>query len=93
MAKLFIYRTFPPGPRERKPLRSEETRPDVEPFKSNDGALEKAVRLIRRDEERQRKDPHLKLGPSLDRLEIECDDGTRWNYAEVRRRAKMLPRD
>jgi hypothetical protein len=93
MARLFSYQTFAPGPREGKPLRSDETPPTAKTFKSNDGALECAANLIRREEERQRKDPYLKLGPSLDGLEIECDDGTLWDYAEVRRRVKLLPRD
>jgi len=91
MATLFVYRTFPGGRGERNPLRSEETFPTPKTFKSNDGALEYASQLIRADEERQRNDPYS--GQPLDKLEIECDDGARWDYAEVCQRVKMLPRD
>jgi hypothetical protein len=91
MAKLLIYKTFPPGPGETKPLRSDETPPRVERFMSNNGALEKADKLIIQSDESRRKKPYSY--PPFDKLEIECDDGTRWDYAEVRRQIKMLPPD
>jgi hypothetical protein len=83
VAKLIVYQTFPPGPGEKKPLRSDETPPRVERFMSDNSALEKAAKLIRHLDDSRRKKPYSY--PPFDKLEIECDDGTRWNYAEVQR--------
>jgi len=84
VARLIITRAYPGDRFEAIPRSTSLT---VEEYYATDGdALDMAKTLLKAEDKRCRKDP--KKGPALEKLRIECDDGSTMDDATVCRFAR-----